>query len=99
VAFLPVQHRWVVELLGDRFRRYLARLANRHPVVWPSSVGDQTTFTGVAIAGLPETARKAVGPWDREHDVVATCAAVVALPGQLTLLAFEVAGSSGVVPS
>lgn len=39
VARLPVHHRWVVQLVGDRLRGYLTRVAERHPITWPSDTG------------------------------------------------------------
>lgn len=39
IARLPVRHRWAVQLVGDRLRGYLVRLADRHPIVWRADTG------------------------------------------------------------
>jgi hypothetical protein len=90
VARLPVRRRWVVELLGDRLRGYLTRLANRYPITWPTEAGAQVNLAGSVIGRLPETARNVVGEWRPGEDVVGTCATVATLPGNLTLLTLEI---------
>lgn len=98
VARLPVHHRWVVQLVGDRLRGYLTRVAERHPIIWPDGTGVSLALTGAAIVGLPGTARSSLAEWALEHDVAAECTASIALPGELTLFSFHVAPLPGAEP-
>lgn len=98
VARLPVHHAWVVELVGDRLRGYLTRVADRHPIVWPAAADSTLTLNGAAIAGLPRTARKPLEDWAADVDVSARCTDLIPLPGDLSLFAFEVAALPGVAP-
>jgi hypothetical protein len=90
VARLPVDQRWVVELLGQRLGKYLDRLVQRHPISWPNTSGGQFLVSGTAVAGLPPTARKALSLWQPHHDIAASCVVAIDVPGQLKLLAFTV---------
>lgn len=67
--------------------------------MWPAAAGTTLTLTGVAIAGLPRTARNAVEDWPAGVDVSARCTDCIPLPGDLSLFAFDVATLPGVEPA
>lgn len=56
LAALPYRHRLAVWLIHDRLAAYLARMAARHEIGWPTRVGDLLLLPAALKGRLPATA-------------------------------------------
>lgn len=69
-------HRWCVQLLSTRMRRYLDGVAERHGVRLGLAAGSDTLLDPASIRALPATARKGLSRWlDELPPIHARCIA------------------------
>ncbi|MGY1810651.1 hypothetical protein ACI8AF_25055 [Blastococcus sp. SYSU D00669] len=99
VAVVPAEERWVVQLLNERLARYVAAACQRGGLRWTDVPGQMVELTPLAVAGLPETAARAVGGAKLPHTVTATCALAAPVGAGLTLFAYRVDGLPAGNPS
>lgn len=96
VAVVPARERWVVQVLNARLVAYLLRLEQRHPLRWPFAVGGTFELHPDVLAGLPQTATRAIGNAALPHSIEATCVAAERVGDELDLFAYWVETPPGV---
>ena len=90
VAAVPASERWVVQLLNPRLRRYLMGIHRRHPLQWAVAEGTILELHPVTLAGLPETARRAIGGALLRESVTAECVLAEPIDDALVLYTYRV---------
>ena len=90
LARLPAPHRFAVQLINHRLRRYLER---RTDIAWTFVEGGRLVLPAGLASALPLTARRSLPTWAAELSVHACCR--TALPrGDHTLAVYEIEQSS-----
>lgn len=93
LAHMPAEfeHRWCVQLLSTRMRRYLDGVADRHGVRLGLTAGSQTDLNPARIRALPATAHKGLARWlDDLPPIHAKCVAVHPIGSDLRLTVHSV---------
>lgn len=90
VAAVPASERWVVQLLNPRLLRYLTGIHRRHPLQWAVAEGTILELHPDTLAGLPETARRAIGVVALQETVTAKCVLAEPIDDALVLYAYRV---------
>lgn len=98
VAVVPAHQRWVVAVLDTRLVSYLQGVEKRHSLRWPVEQGAPLRLEPNALAGLPDTAKRAIGAFALGRPVTATCTVVATVIDELTLYAFSVEAAGPTMP-